>query len=86
MFFGAFLVLFRFFAEVSFFTLFDFFEGLVFIAGKFVWGVSFWILVLLNVLDLTVEMLKTHLKLLNLLNKNTLINHNCLKLCSLIDF
>ena len=33
-------------------TFFDFFEGLIFIAGKFILGVSFWILVLLNVLDL----------------------------------
>ena len=33
-------------------VLFDFFEGLVFIAGNFFLDVSFWILVLLNVLDL----------------------------------
>ena len=33
-------------------SFFDFFERLVFIAGKFFVGVSFWILVLLNVLDL----------------------------------
>ena len=48
MLFSAFLVVFR-FSKNSFF---DFFEGLVFIAGKKFWGVSFWILVLLNVLDL----------------------------------
>ena len=52
MFFGAFLECFLDFLKS---VLFDFFEGLVFIAGKIFVGVSYWILVLLNVLDLRIE-------------------------------